>query len=146
MTGMAWLTKLLEWIGGWFSRRARIRGLLRRLRIELNKAFDFSRTYLDTTERGEENTPSYRCPADAYDKGIDLLAGRGIFDSDGLDKIMSAYTDIGDFNRCLEFVHEAVDTPRFGDQVARARVKAGNVQMSVPLAVEVVGEALARYE
>ena len=146
MVGMGWLTKIVDWTRGWFSRRVRIRGLLRRLRLELNRALNFARTYLDTTGRGKENTPSYRCPTDAYDSGANLLAAYDIFDSDGLDKVEEAYNHILDFNRCLQFVHDAVDTPRFADQVSRARVKAGNVKRSVPLALEVVGAALANYE
>ena len=115
---------------------------MRRLRLELNKGYDVARIYLDTTGRGAENTPSYRCPTDAYDQGADLLVGYDVFDSEGLDKIIAAYTDIGDFNRCLQFVHEAVGTERFGDQVGRAIVKAENVKRSVPLALTVVGETL----
>ena len=143
---MEWFTKFLDWFLFWLFRRAKLRGLLRRLRLELNKGLDFARTYIATTDAGAENTPSYRCPTDAYDKGADLLVGYDVFDSDGLDKVMSAYTDIGDFNRCLQFVHEAVDTPRFGQQVRRARVKAENVKRSALLALTVVGEELRKYE
>lgn len=143
---MMWINQAFDWLVLWLFRRFKIRGLLRRLRLELNKAFDFARTYLSTTEEGKENAPSYRCSTDAYDKGVDMLAGYGVFDSDGLDKVMSAYADIGDFNRCLQFVHEAVDTPIFSQQVGRARKKAENVKRSVPLALTVVGEALRKYE
>jgi len=143
---MGWLTKGIDWLVFWLFRRVKIRGLLRRLRLELNKAYDLARTYLSTTDAGRENTPSYRCATGAYDKGADLLVGFDVFDSDGLDKVISAYDNIVDFNRCLQFVHEAVDTPRFSQQVDRARVKAKNVQRSVPLAITVVGDTLRRYE
>lgn len=143
---MEWIAKFIDWLVPWLFRRFKIRGLLRRLRMELNKGFDFARTYRTTTEAGKENAPSYRCPTDAYNKGIDLLAGYGVFDNDGLDKIASAYTDIDDFNRCLQFVHEAVDTPRFGQHVSRARKKAENVARSVPAAIAVVGDSLRKYE
>ena len=104
-----WFSKAIDCLAFWVFRRAKIRGLLRRLRLELNKGYDFARTYLDTTGRGAENTPSYRCPTDAYDQGADLLVGYDVFDSEGLDKIIAAYTDIGDFNRCLLSVFKQME-------------------------------------
>jgi hypothetical protein len=143
---MEWVIRVLDSIRGWFSQRAQIRGLLKRLRLELNRALTMARTYLETTGRGTENTPSYRCSLDAYDHGANLIAGYDIFDSEELDKVEEAYDDIRDFNRCLQFVHESIDTPRFSDQVGRARVKAENVTQTAPKAIEVVGAALAKYE
>ena len=146
MDHMVWLTKLGNWIASWFSRRARIRGLLRRLRLELNRALTKARTYLKTTGEGKENTPSYRCSTGAYDQGSNLLAGYDVFDSEGLDKVEEAYDQIRDFNRCLQMVHDARGESHFGDEVLRARVKAGNVRQSAPNAITVVDAALSRYE
>ena len=146
MVSVDWLTKIGDLVGGWFSRRIEIRGLLRRLRLELNRALTKARTYLDTTERGAENTPSYRCSTDAYEQGTNLLAGYDIFDSEGLDTVEDAYDHIRDFNRCLQLVHDARGKPEFADEVSRARMKAGNVQRAVPNAITVVDAALSRYE
>lgn len=88
-------------------------------------------------EEDSPKSPAYRAPMEAYAAALPVLLLDGNLTEDEVTAIEEFYARVGDFNRCLEYVHHAriADIPgahttaenRLREEIARAEKKAKNV-------------------
>ena len=132
------LDKLIGVFLGAKSRKRRLQAHLRNIRAEIKESINCALDY----EISPYKAPAYRCPTDVYDRTFtERLVEE--FDGDQVAEVRAFYASVGEFNRCLQHVHDAVSSHDKRDQVNRALIKARHVMEKSHDALAIVESKLS---
>ncbi|MCZ6517554.1 MAG: hypothetical protein O6763_08700 [Gammaproteobacteria bacterium] len=122
------------------DRRRRVKTHRGALRAEANMCVQRARNYI----KGPVLSPVYRAPMEAHAVAFPELLRDGVFSEDDVTVIEEFYSQVGDFNRTLDFIHDArsQDSSRFTQETRRAKAKAQVVVDASEAALAAVSKGL----